>query len=51
MRLWRRRREDIDEEIATHLAMAAADRETRGESPEEARNAVRREFGNLLLVC
>ncbi|HMF53431.1 MAG TPA: ABC transporter permease [Edaphobacter sp.] len=50
MRLWRRRRDDIDEEIATHLAMAAADREERGESPERVRNAVRREFGNLLLV-
>lgn len=50
MRLWRRRRDDIDEEIATHLAMAAADREERGESPDEARKAAKREFGNLLLV-
>lgn len=50
MRFWRRRADDIDEEIATHLAMAAADREGRGESSEEARQAARREFGNALLV-
>jgi Flp pilus assembly protein TadB len=50
MRFWRRRADDIDEEIATHLAMAAADRERRGESSEEARQAARREFGNALLI-
>jgi predicted permease len=50
VKLWRRRRDDIDEEIATHLAMAASDREERGESPKEARIAAAREFGNTLLV-
>jgi hypothetical protein len=50
MRFWRRRTDDIDEEIATHLAMAAADREERGESSEEARRSAKREFGNPLLV-
>jgi predicted permease len=50
MRLWRRRANDVDEEIATHIAMATADRIARGESPEEARRAVLREFGNPLLI-
>lgn len=50
MRFWRRRADDIDEEIATHLAMAAAERERLGETPEEARRAAKREFGNPLLV-
>jgi predicted permease len=50
MRLWCRRANDVDEEIATHIAMATADRIARGESPEEARYAVLREFGNPLLV-
>ncbi|QNI36938.1 ABC transporter permease [Edaphobacter albus] len=50
MKLRRGRKDDIDEEIATHLAMAAADREEQGESPDEARRAAAREFGNPLLV-
>jgi predicted permease len=50
MRLWRRRANDADEEIATHIAMATADRIVRGESPEEAHRAAVREFGNPLLV-
>ena len=48
MRLWRRRKDDIDEEIATHLAMAAADREERGESSEEAR---RRQSASSAIFC
>ncbi len=48
---WRRRREaELDEEIAGHLAMAERDHEARGEAPEEARYAARREFGNATLV-
>lgn len=50
MRFWHRRADDIDEEIATHVAMATADRIARGESPEAARQAVMREFGNVPLV-
>ena len=50
MRLGRRRKHDIDEEIATHLAMAAAEREEQGESPEVALRLATREFGNPLLV-
>jgi len=53
MRVWRwwfGRRGDVDEEIQTHLQMAVAERVARGESPEEARRAVLREFGNVALV-
>lgn len=50
MRLWRRRANDVDEEIATHIAMAISDRIANGISPEEARRAALREFGNPLLV-
>lgn len=45
-----RRRRDLDEEIQSHLAMAERDRIARGESADEARRAVRREFGNVDLV-
>ncbi len=49
---WRRRRREaeLDEEIRSHLAMAARDHEARGEAPEEAAYAARREFGNFTLV-
>src|SRR3954467_6669680 len=50
MKLWRSRANDIDEEVATHIAMATADRIARGESPEAARSAALREFGNPLLI-
>jgi len=50
MRLWRRRANEVDEEIATHISMAVADRVAQGESPEEARRAALREFGNPLLI-
>jgi transcriptional regulator len=38
---------DLDDEIRTHLAMAAADRIARGEAPDDAVAAARREFGNV----
>jgi putative ABC transport system permease protein len=52
MRLpWQRVPDDrdasLDEEIRAHFAMAIADRIARGESPEEATAAARREFGNI----
>lgn len=50
MKLWRSRANDIDEEVATHIAMAIADRIACGESPEAARSAALREFGNPLLI-
>ncbi|MGA7855944.1 MAG: ABC transporter permease, partial [Candidatus Acidiferrales bacterium] len=40
------RKEALAEEIASHLKMAASDREARGESPAQAKSAARRELGN-----
>src|SRR3990170_7493259 len=49
--LWRRRQEaQLDEELRSHLELAIQDRTDRGESPEQAAAAARREFGNVLLV-
>jgi predicted permease len=45
-----RRDRDLDAEIQSHLDMAAQDRIARGESPEQAAAAARREFGNELLI-
>ena len=55
MNLWHRLRRlrrdmDLDEEIRTHLAMAAQDRVGRGEAPAEAAQNARRELGNELLI-
>jgi putative ABC transport system permease protein len=48
---WESRRDagdrELDEEIRSHFAMAVADRIARGESPDAALAAVRREFGNV----
>jgi len=46
----RRRDEELDEELQSHLRMAIQDRVERGEVPEEAAAAARREFGNVGLV-
>ena len=49
--LGRRRRErELDEEIASHLAMAEADRRDAGQTPDAAAAGARREFGNEALV-
>jgi predicted permease len=40
----------LDEELRSHLEMAARDRVERGEKPEEALAAAQREFGNVALV-
>jgi predicted permease len=48
---WRRHREEeLDEELRSHLQMAAQDRLERGDTLEEAEAAARREFGNVGLV-
>src|SRR5215813_794775 len=47
---WWRRDDELDEELRSHLMMAANDRIERGESPAEAHERARREFGNLTLV-
>ncbi len=47
---WRKRYDELDEEIRAHIEMSAHEREERGESADEARAAARREFGNVGLV-
>jgi putative ABC transport system permease protein len=56
---WRRARgmfrhgrdgEELDAEIRVHLGMAEAEHRRSGLSPEEARRAARRDFGNLARV-
>ena len=47
---WRSRADrdrDLEDEIRAHFAMAVADRIARGESPQAAVAAARREFGNV----
>jgi len=53
LRLFRRpdRHAELDDEIRAHLALAIADRVNRGESPEQADAAARREFGNVTTVA
>jgi predicted permease len=52
MNLWRRktREAELDEEVRTHLDIAAQARIERGEDEREAKSAARREFGNVGLV-
>src|SRR5271168_503636 len=45
-----KRKKELDEEIGSHLQMAARDREARGESPAEARVAALRELGNAGVI-
>jgi predicted permease len=49
---WQRttRQEEFEQEIQSHLQMAADDRVERGESAEKAQQSVRREFGNVSLI-
>ena len=46
-----RRKNDLNEELQSHLRMAAADRVAQGESPERARSEAMREFGNVPLIA
>src|SRR6266481_4344421 len=46
----RKREEELDEEVRSHLEMAARERVERGVDDEEAVRAARREFGNVELV-
>jgi predicted lysophospholipase L1 biosynthesis ABC-type transport system permease subunit len=49
-RLFAKRKADFGEEIQAHLQMDIQNRKDRGESPEEARRAAMREFGNVPLI-
>jgi putative ABC transport system permease protein len=50
MRLFRRRQQELSEEIDAHLRMAAEDRAARGENPASAAQSARRELGNAALI-
>jgi putative ABC transport system permease protein len=52
LRFWSRRRKDaeLDEELESHLRMAAQDRKDRGETQESAETSARREMGNTGLI-
>jgi len=48
---WRKKREaDLEEEVRSHLQMAARERVEGGDAATEAERAARREFGNVGLV-
>src|SRR5438876_277894 len=49
---WRRKKRaaELEEEVRSHLEMAARDRVERGDTAQEAARAARREFGNVGLV-
>src|ERR1700691_2406807 len=52
LKFWRKRNRhsELDEEIRSHLQLAATERIERGEPPAQAANNSRREFGNVGLV-
>jgi predicted permease len=41
---------ELEEELTSHLKMSQQDRQDRGESPQQAAQSARREFGNVALV-
>ena len=43
----KKRESELEDELQSHLQMAAQDRTERGETPEQARNAARRDLGNV----
>src|SRR5258708_4537161 len=49
---WRRKKSEteLDEEVQSHVEMAARERVERGDTAQEAARAARREFGNVGLV-
>src|SRR5713226_1763740 len=52
MSSWKRekREAELEEEVRSHLEMAAKDRQERGVAPEQAERVARQEFGNVGLV-
>src|SRR5258708_26963862 len=52
MSFWRRKRREaeLDEELRSHLEMAARERAEQGEDVKDAARAARRVFGNVGLV-
>lgn len=50
VRLFERRKTDLEDELHAHIQMDIADRISRGESLESAQSAAERQFGNLALI-
>ena len=50
MSLFRRRQQELNEEIEAHLRMSAEDRAARGENPASAAQSAHRELGNASLI-
>ncbi|MBB5060614.1 putative permease [Granulicella aggregans] len=50
IRPWQRAKQDLSEELDSHLRMAIADRIANGEDPTQARAAALRELGNVSLI-
>ena len=48
--VWNRSKEDLSEELESHLGMVIGDRIAKGEDPAEARAKALREFGNVALI-
>jgi predicted permease len=47
---WRRRNEELSEEIKSHLELAAREKMESGLAPKDAQAAARQEFGNVALT-
>ena len=47
---WERHKNELYEELATHLRLDIEERIARGEHPDEARAAATREIGNIPLI-
>jgi predicted permease len=47
---WKKRNDEVGEELQAHFRLAVEERIARGEGREQAEAAARREFGNTLLV-
>ena len=47
---WRRKHQEMSEEIESHLRMAVRERQERGENPRQAEQSARHEFGNASLI-
>ncbi|MBI3406177.1 MAG: ABC transporter permease, partial [Acidobacteria bacterium] len=52
MKFWSRKKkeQELDDEVRSHLQMSASDRVERGESRDDANHSAQKEFGNVGLV-
>jgi putative ABC transport system permease protein len=50
MTFWRRKQQELNDELDSHLRMSADERVARGENPASAEQFARREMGNATLI-